>query len=68
MGERFGLIVRVEEQLAEVREKLTKKYKLKLIEDSAGIFTIHSTTASKVVHLDDESLVWLICGRAETRP
>jgi catechol 2,3-dioxygenase-like lactoylglutathione lyase family enzyme len=56
----FGLIVRDEEQLAEVREKLTKKYRLKLIEGFRCDFHDPFGNRIQVVDLHDESLVWLI--------
>ena len=56
----FGLIVRDEEQLAEVREKLTKKYKLKLIEGFRCDFHDPFGNRIQVVDLHDESLVWLM--------
>jgi catechol 2,3-dioxygenase-like lactoylglutathione lyase family enzyme len=56
----FGLIVRDEEQLAEVREKLTKRYKLKLIEGFRCDFHDPFGNRIQVVDLHDESLVWLM--------
>jgi catechol 2,3-dioxygenase-like lactoylglutathione lyase family enzyme len=56
----FGLIVRDEKQLAEVREKLTKKYKLKLIEGFRCDFHDPFGNRIQVVDLHDESLVWLM--------
>jgi catechol 2,3-dioxygenase-like lactoylglutathione lyase family enzyme len=56
----FGLIVRDEEQIAEVREKLTKKYKLKLIEGFRCDFHDPFGNRIQVVDLHDESLVWLM--------
>ena len=56
----FGLIVRDEEQIAEVREKLTKKYKLKLIEGFRCDFHDPFGNRIQVVDLHDESLVWLL--------
>src|SRR5438445_13314158 len=56
----FGIMVRDEAQLEQVREKLTKKYKLKLerpfrcdVRDPWG-------NRVQVVDLHDESLVWLL--------
>lgn len=56
----FGLIVRDEEQLAEVREKLTNKYKLKLIEGFRCDFHDPFGNRIQVVDLHDESLIWLM--------
>ncbi len=43
----FGLMVRDEAQLSEVREKLTRKYKIKLIPPFAAISAIRSAIASR---------------------
>ena len=56
----FGLIVRDEAQVAEVREKLTKKYGLKLIEGFRCDFHDPFGNRIQVVDLHDESLVWLL--------
>ncbi|MEO7165506.1 MAG: VOC family protein [Chthoniobacterales bacterium] len=56
----FGLIVRDEAQLNEVREKLTKKYRLKLIEGFRCDFHDPFGNRIQVVDLHDESLVWLL--------
>lgn len=56
----FGLIVRDEEQLNEVREKLTKKYGLKLIPGFRCDFRDPFGNRVQVVDLHDESLVWLL--------
>ena len=56
----FGLIVRDEKQLSEVREKLTKKYKIKLIPGFRCDFIDPFGNHVQVVDLHDESLVWLM--------
>jgi len=56
----FGLIVRDEAQLKEVREKLTQKYKLKLIPGFRCDFHDPFGNRIQVVDLHDESLVWLL--------
>ena len=56
----FGLIVRDEEQLKAVREKITKKYGLKLIPGFRCDFHDPFGNRIQVVDLHDESLVWLL--------
>jgi predicted enzyme related to lactoylglutathione lyase len=56
----FGLIVRDEKQLAEVREKLTTKYEIKLIPGFRCDFRDPFGNRIQVVDLHDESLVWLL--------
>lgn len=56
----FGLIVRDEQQLAEVRQTLTKKYKIKLIPGFRCDFIDPFGNRVQVVDLHDESLVWLL--------
>lgn len=56
----FGLMVRDETQLAEVREKLTKKYGLELIPPFRCDFRDPWGNRIQVVDLHDESLVWLL--------
>lgn len=56
----FGMIVRDEKQLAEVREKLTQKYGLKLIPGFRCDFHDPFGNRIQVVDLHDESLVWLL--------
>lgn len=56
----FGLMVRDELQLAEVREKLTSKYHLKLIEGFRCDFHDPFGNRIQVVDLHDESLIWLL--------
>lgn len=56
----FGLIVRDEHQLAEVREKLTKKYDIALIPPFGCDFIDPFGNRVQVVDLHDESLVWLL--------
>lgn len=56
----FGLMVRDEAQLEEVRKKLTKKYKIKLIPPFRCDFRDPFGNRIQVVDLHDESLVWLL--------
>ncbi len=56
----FGLMVRDEHQIAEVREKLIKKYKIKLIPGFRCDFVDPFGNRVQVVDLHDESLVWLL--------
>ena len=56
----FGLMVRDEEQLAEVREKITKKYGLRLIPPFRCDFRDPFGNRIQVVDLHDESLIWLL--------
>ena len=56
----FGIMVRDEQQLAEVRKKLTKKYGIKLIPPFRCDFRDPWGNRIQVVDLHDESLVWLL--------
>jgi len=56
----FGLMVRDEQQLAEVREKLTKTYGIKLIPPFRCDFFDPFGNRVQVVDLHDESMVWLL--------
>ncbi len=56
----FGLMVRDETQIAEVREKVTKKYGLPLIAGFRCDFHDPFGNRVQVVDLHDESLVWLL--------
>jgi catechol-2,3-dioxygenase len=56
----FGIIVRDEAQLAEVRDKLVKKYRLALIPGFRCDFRDPWGNRIQVVDLHDESLVWLL--------
>ena len=56
----FGIMVRDEEQLEQVREKLIKKYKLKLIPRFRCDFRDPWGNRIQVVDLHDESLIWLL--------
>jgi catechol 2,3-dioxygenase-like lactoylglutathione lyase family enzyme len=56
----FGLMVRDDEQVSEVREKLTKKYGIKLIPPFRCDFIDPFGNRVQVVDLHDESLVWLL--------
>jgi catechol 2,3-dioxygenase-like lactoylglutathione lyase family enzyme len=56
----FGLIVRDETQLNEVREKLTSKYQIQLIPPFRCDFIDPFGNRVQVVDLHDESLVWLL--------
>ncbi|OYW31242.1 MAG: glyoxalase [Chthoniobacter sp. 12-60-6] len=59
-NQHFGIMVRDEGQLAEVREKLTGKHGLKLIEGFRCDFRDPWGNRIQVVDLHDESLVWLL--------
>jgi catechol 2,3-dioxygenase-like lactoylglutathione lyase family enzyme len=54
----FGIMVRDERQLAEVREKLTKKYGITLIPPFRCNFREPWGNRIQVVDLHDESVVW----------
>jgi catechol 2,3-dioxygenase-like lactoylglutathione lyase family enzyme len=56
----FGLIVRDEEQLREVREKVTQKYGLTLEPEFRCDFRDPWGNRIQVVDLHDESLIWLL--------
>ena len=56
----FGIMVRDEAQISEVREKLTKKYGLAIEPDSTCDFRDPWGNRIQVVDLHDESLVWLL--------
>ena len=56
----FGIMVRDEAQLAEVRKKLQEKYKLKLQPPFRCDFRDPWGNRIQVVDLHDESLVWLL--------
>jgi catechol 2,3-dioxygenase-like lactoylglutathione lyase family enzyme len=56
----FGLMVRDDRQLAEVRDKLTQKYGIKLIPPFRCDFHDPFGNRIQVVDLHDESLVWLL--------
>jgi catechol 2,3-dioxygenase-like lactoylglutathione lyase family enzyme len=56
----FGLMVRDEKQIAEIREKLTTKYGIKLIPPFRCDFIDPFGNRVQVVDLHDESLVWLL--------
>ena len=56
----FGLMVRDEEQIKEVRKKLTQKYKLKVHPDFRCDFRDPWGNRIQVGDLSDESLVWLL--------
>jgi catechol 2,3-dioxygenase-like lactoylglutathione lyase family enzyme len=56
----FGLMVRDEAQLEEVRKKLTNKYGIKLIPPFRCDFRDPFGNRIQVVDLHDESLVWLL--------
>ncbi len=56
----FGLMVRDEKQLEEVRDKITRKYKLKLEPRFRCDFRDPWGNRIQVVDLHDESLVWLL--------
>jgi catechol 2,3-dioxygenase-like lactoylglutathione lyase family enzyme len=56
----FGIMVRDENQLAEVREKISKKYRLQLIPGFRCDFRDPFGNRIQVVDLHDESLIWLL--------
>lgn len=56
----FGIMVRDEAQIAEIREKLTTKYKIKLIPPFRCDFRDPWGNRIQVIDLHDESLVWLL--------
>jgi catechol 2,3-dioxygenase-like lactoylglutathione lyase family enzyme len=56
----FGLMVRDEGQIAEVRDKVAKKYGLSLIPGFRCDFHDPFGNRIQVVDLHDESLVWLL--------
>ena len=56
----FGIMVRDEEQLAEVRDKIAKKYGLELIPGFRCDFHDPFGNRIQVVDLHNESLVWLL--------
>jgi len=56
----FGIMVRDETQIAEIREKLTTKYKIELIPPFRCDFRDPWGNRIQVVDLHDESLVWLL--------
>ena len=59
-GKHFGIMVRDEAQIAEVRKKLTTKYKIELIPPFRCDFRDPWGNRIQVVDLHDESLVWLL--------
>jgi hypothetical protein len=56
----FGLMVRDEVQVAEIREKLTNKYGIELIPPFRCDFRDPFGNRIQVVDLHDESLIWLM--------
>ena len=56
----FGIMVRDEAQIAEVRKKLTGKYRIKLIPGFRCDFRDPFGNRIQVVDLHDESLVWML--------
>ena len=56
----FGMMVRDEAQIAEVRKKVTDKYKLKLGPHFRCDFHDPWGNRIQVVDLHDESLIWLL--------
>jgi catechol-2,3-dioxygenase len=59
-GKHFGIMVRDEAQVAEIRKKLTTKYKIELIPPLRCDFRDPWGNRIQVVDLHDESLVWLL--------
>lgn len=56
----FGIIVRDEKQIRQVRQKLIKKYKIKPLAGFRCDFRDPWGNRLQVVDLHDESLVWLL--------
>lgn len=56
----FGIMVRDDEQVAEVRRKVTEKYGCKMFEGFRCDFLDPFGNRIQVVDLHDESLVWLL--------
>lgn len=56
----FGIMVRDEDQLEQVRQTLTKKYKLKLEPPFRCDFHDPWGNRIQVVDLHDESMIWLL--------
>ena len=56
----FGIMVRDGQQVAEIREKLTKKYDIELIPPFRCDFRDPWGNRIQVVDLHDESLIWLL--------
>ena len=59
-NQHFGIMVRNEAQLAEIRAKLTGKYGLTLIQGFRCDFRDPWGNRIQVVDLHDESLIWLL--------
>ena len=59
-NQHFGIMVRDEAQLAEIRTKLTSKYGLPLIQGFRCDFRDPWGNRIQVVDLHDESLIWLL--------
>jgi catechol-2,3-dioxygenase len=59
-NQHFGIMVRDEGQLSEVREKLIGKYGIELIEGFRCDFRDPWGNRIQVVDLHDESLIWLL--------
>ena len=59
-GRHFGIMVRDANQVAEVREKLSKKYGIKLIPPFRCDFRDPWGNRIQVVDLHDESMIWLL--------
>jgi catechol-2,3-dioxygenase len=56
----FGIMVRDSHQVTEIRDKLTKKYNIKLIPPFGCDFRDPWGNRIQVVDLHDESLIWLL--------
>ena len=56
----FGIMVRDDAQIAEIREKLTSRYGLKLIDGFRCDFRDPWGNRIQVVDLHDESVIWLL--------
>ncbi|MGH7255624.1 MAG: VOC family protein [Nitrospirales bacterium] len=56
----FGLMVRDDKQIQDIRRKLTRKYKIKLLRGFQCDFRDPWGNRIQVVDLHDESLIWLL--------
>jgi len=59
-NQHFGIMVRDDEQIAEIREKLTTKYGIELTPPFRCDFRDPWGNRIQVVDLHDESLIWLL--------
>lgn len=59
-NQHFGIMVRDDAQVAEIREKLTTKYRIELVPPFRCDFRDPWGNRIQVVDLHDESLIWLL--------